>query len=1462
MAFVELNRSFVPLSKDSEPSLDIGPVWGRKVGGWLDWKDLREHRRVVLLAEASSGKSEEFKHQVERLTEEGKAAFYLPIEELADQGFESALDANAARQFERWSNSTDEAWFFFDSIDEARLNRKNFAGALKRFAREVGAGVERARVLISCRVTDWKGLEDRETIGQWLPAFETANSLTEGDESALLDPLFDKKQTSTRKKGAEKTPNELLVVQLVPLSAEQYRALAKKAGATNLDAFIAGIDRNGLEAFAERPGDLLDLAEYWKTHKQFGSFAEMAEHGITRKLRERDTHRADNETLSLAKSREGAARLAAALTFGKSFTLRAPNHDPDPSLAIGALDALLILNDWNEAQCNAILRRGVFAPATYGRIRFHHRSTQEYLTAKWLDRLISAKCPISEIWQILFVDRYGVETVVPSLRPAAAWLSLWHPSIRDEIIRREPLVLLRHGDPGSLSLDARKRILTVYAAKHKAAEIADDSLDWRALWSFSHQDLADTVAAVWKANDRVEFRFDMLRLIRDGSIRGCANISRVVALDNTAPDYHRIVALQALEACGEQEALATASRELMKSCANASATLASAFAQVLYPRNLSLEDLLRLIDLSKPAGRSTADGFAHNVQQLYNAAPNKAERSALAFGLGELCLQPPFADSHCRISKRHYELARHLDVLAAREIAILGDTAPPPGLVKLLMAVERCDSRSHIGDDDAPNLRELVQKRSKLNLTLFCSDLEEQRANSRIERKPLRYWQVGLGLGQILWEFTQVDLPALYSELSTRFMEDDKRVIFSAIIHVLTRGAKLQSEAENLRNIVAASSVLLEDLEGYLNPPAEDPEEVSWKREAKARQRKCDRQTAEDKASWVRFKDQLRDNPSLLSDPKNLTSWQAGIHRLWDLTRWLQARTQGAEPAAGRQWRLLKEGFGREVAQAYRDGMKMAWRNISPERPKRTPDSGITTKYITVLAFTGVGIEAAEDVEWVNRLTDDEALRAARHGCESGQGYPDWIDALAMAHPNIVLPVLEQEIALEWSAAANGGTDFLSRYGAPATSLQQPIQGMLLDQFLKTEAPSIEALAQSSRIVRNFQFVEADKQRILRVARRRFTRHVAACANDFALNYLALLLLVDPDSGANDLVAWLDSPAPNDRRARAEYTLGKLFDRHDSLVGGALSRASVATLEKLLRAAYSHIRAEHDVVHEGSYSPNARDHAQSARNTILSALLDRPGADAYRAMLRIAQDPNFAIRSERFRELARGKAERDAEHPAWTATEVVAFGDKRIAPVKTGDDLLRLVLGVLRDIVLKFSKGDSTSRQLLERAKDEEEVQQWLTEQLQLRSLGRYHAYREAEVAKRDRPDIIVASTTSQCEVAIEVKHGGKLWTASQLEDALRTQLAVDYLKPETRRHGVLVVTHHRDRKWLDPATRKPLTFEALIDWLSGIASTLVEIDGNAVEVRCVGINAWCGVPLLAKKEDSPKKFAKKQAGA
>jgi hypothetical protein len=144
---------------------------------------------------------------------------------------------------------------------------------------------------------------------------------------------------------------------------------------------------------------------------------------------------------------------------------------------------------------------------------------------------------------------------------------------------------------------------------------------------------------------------------------------------------------------------------------------------------------------------------------------------------------------------------------------------------------------------------------------------------------------------------------------------------------------------------------------------------------------------------------------------------------------------------------------------------------------------------------------------------------------------------------------------------------------------------------------------------------------------------------------------------------------------------------------------------------------------------------------------------------------------------------------------------------------------------------------LLQRAQDEDEVQNWLADQLNLRSRGRYRAFREAQVAQGDKPDVIVVSTAASCEVAVEIKHS-KNWTLRELDFALRRQLAEDYLKPEARRHGVLLISHHRARQWRDTETNERMTFIGLIQRLSAVAASLNNYSSGAIEVRCLGIDS------------------------
>jgi hypothetical protein len=146
---------------------------GPQIWRWLGWPDVLDHPRIVLLAEAQSGKTEEFKHTAAELRDRGAPAFYATIEQLAEGQLRFGPDERAP--FDAWKAGRDRAWLFLDSVDEARLNRKKFDDALRHIRTEVGAALGRVNVLVSCRVSDWRGKSDRQSIRTGTCGFLASN---------------------------------------------------------------------------------------------------------------------------------------------------------------------------------------------------------------------------------------------------------------------------------------------------------------------------------------------------------------------------------------------------------------------------------------------------------------------------------------------------------------------------------------------------------------------------------------------------------------------------------------------------------------------------------------------------------------------------------------------------------------------------------------------------------------------------------------------------------------------------------------------------------------------------------------------------------------------------------------------------------------------------------------------------------------------------------------------------------------------------------------------------------------------------------------------------------------------------------------------------------------------------------------------------------------------------------------
>ena len=412
--------------------------------GLMTWDTLLESSHAVILGEAGAGKSKEFVHRVACLRAEGQPAFFVPLEELR-HGLVRALSVEAEGELSEWRRADTEGFFFLDALDEAKLDGYRLDRAMRDLHRDLGSAWDRARVILSCRPSEWSGSEDESSLRTSLPGQEP--------------PAHDWRG------GISQASRYLRIVALAPLFEPQVRRLAATVlrGSEDPDGFMSALAASGAEGFAARPLDVLALARIWKAKRRLGTLAEVVEVSIRDKLRpRRDTDSAKPEDV-----RRVVERIAAAFVLcGRNFLVDPVASARNPLEAGTVLDVHSLFPDVATEVVRDALQRAVFDPAVNGRVGFHHRSTREYLAAEWLRKLTPA-CRGS-LDAVLFRDIYGLSVVPIRLEPVVAWLALAVDWVRDRTIEVAPHILLAHGDPSRLPETARARALRSFVARYPA----------------------------------------------------------------------------------------------------------------------------------------------------------------------------------------------------------------------------------------------------------------------------------------------------------------------------------------------------------------------------------------------------------------------------------------------------------------------------------------------------------------------------------------------------------------------------------------------------------------------------------------------------------------------------------------------------------------------------------------------------------------------------------------------------------------------------------------------------------------------------------------------------------------------------------------------------------------------------------------------------------------------------------
>ena len=262
---VPLDRRFSPVAASPSDSDErqIQELFGFSSPD--TWEDLDKRYRSVVLAEAGAGKTFEMKARAEHVEQKGRPAFFIRIEDI-EQEFQHSFDVGSAEAFEQWLRSQDDAWFYLDSVDEARLkDPRTFEKAIRRFSREIKKAQHRAHVCISSRPYAWRAESDREMVNRHL---------------ALPKQRFERTGEDRETTDSSESEDALEVFLLRPLDEREIRQFAEHRSVPEVDRLIDDLERRSLMALAGRPFDLEAILDKWASDGALGSRSKLLGHNI------------------------------------------------------------------------------------------------------------------------------------------------------------------------------------------------------------------------------------------------------------------------------------------------------------------------------------------------------------------------------------------------------------------------------------------------------------------------------------------------------------------------------------------------------------------------------------------------------------------------------------------------------------------------------------------------------------------------------------------------------------------------------------------------------------------------------------------------------------------------------------------------------------------------------------------------------------------------------------------------------------------------------------------------------------------------------------------------------------------------------------------------------------------------------------------------------------------------------
>ena len=1425
--FVELNRTFYELSSSiaENDDMDIGLTHG--FGDHLRWPDLIKEYRVVLLSEAGSGKSAEILNIAKALRDERKPAFFLRLEHIPGH-FEDAFEVGTYNDFEKWLASSEDGWLLLDSVDEARLkNPGDFELSIRILSRQIRKAKDRAHILITGRTTAWRPRSDLAHCVSHLPYAGTATSeyAPQGEEISCNECLQTRTETQYNSQAHFK------IVALDDLTPDQVEVFAKARGIDDSRAFLNAVDRADAWSFTSRPQDLEELTEFWIDKGKIGSRLELMRNSIDRRLSERDQNRAHFSPLTSERARQGARLIAAAATLTQKQAIRLPDGERNPN----SISVRSVLTDWDDKEQSTLLTRPIFDEEIYGSVRFHHRSVREYLTAEWFADLLKRETSRRTIEGLFFCNQYGLDIVVPTLRPILPWLSIMDDKIRQRVLIFAPEIILEGGDPSQLPLEVRRYILREVCEKMVDGDPRSPARDYSSVQRFSNPDLTDEIRDLMhQYSDNANLTRFLLRMVWLGQLEGALSEVMGVALNPSVEQYTRLASFKAINAIGHSKDLELVRERFLAESAELDRDLLTELLESIEPSENSIIWLLECLKKSKPKEPYTVDHLLDGVDKFATRLDMYLLPQLIA-GLKKLLDLPPFIDRRfCKISK-YFEwlmvpackavesliLARHPSTLAANALAILQSF----NTLRDYTGKELYEIKAKFS--------ELVPAWKELNRALFWFEINKSREENKEERVTDF---TRIAIFNPLWHFDDSDFIFFSEQILKQTLLDNKLVALTLAFHLYQSYKRPRPWRERLKKLVVGNKELSQKLKTLFNPPLQDRESLrrwkrqrkEWKKREEANKRKRDKYHSE----WKQYLDENMENirASCLKNPSAVTN---SMYYLLDQARGMR-RTSSRWSEYN--WKSLIPYYGEKIARLYRDCTVSFWRQHKPKlRSEGAPHN--QTSYGVLIGLTGLEIEYVENIDWPQSLKATEVELACRYASFELNGFPRWLPDLFEAHPKIVCDFLIKELQYELSIEKpEKDTHYiisdLSWSGQWACDKIAP---RILDILRAKEPKNLRNLDHLLKILQRSTIPD---DRIEKLASRkcRYLRKRGHLAR-----WLAVLTGVSPAKAINTLKARIEKIAETDKQILfAMIFVTHLFEGHRD--DGIFVRQTFQTpeyLKSLYLLMQKYIRQEDDIhrAGTGAYSPGLRDNAQEDRSRLLELLIRIPGKESYLALIEIAQMHPVTGARQWIYHHAKSKAEQEGDIKPWLPDQVKDFNDRLERTPKNHRELAELANLRLRDLKDDFEHGDSSIADILRTVTHETEIRKYIGRELREKALGRYSIPQEEEFADAKKPDLRFHGNSFDGPVPVELKLADN-WTGPDLFERLENQLCGDYLRDNRSNRGFFVLVYRGEKvNWNPPGQEKRMDFSKLVSALQNHWFKISPEYSNVDDITVIGID-------------------------